>query len=107
MFATFDVDLSGTIDVDELRALMAELCVPVSEQELAAAMEVIDKDNSGTIGFEEFHRWLKAEGQHGGDGGVLPLLRMKKVLRDMLGRNNEQQTQRVLLLRKKAEVRMW
>jgi len=105
VFSTFDVDLSGSIDRDELRALMLELCIPVTEEDLEAAMKAIDTDGSGTIGFDEFHEWLKGHKSEAHQEALALLhLKSKKMLRDMFGHSVEAQTKRVLLLRKKSEV---
>lgn len=57
-FEIFDADGSGAIDIDELRLLMKELAVPMTEEELVAAMKVMDIDGGGDVDFAEFLFWF-------------------------------------------------
>ena len=57
VFQSFDRDGSGGIDVDELRLLLDELCVPMSPNELDFLMQSLDQDDSGTVDFDEFYEW--------------------------------------------------
>ena len=54
MFDLYDEDGSGGIDQFELRALMAQLGVDLSDDELAAMMLEADDDGSGDVDYEEF-----------------------------------------------------
>jgi hypothetical protein len=60
VFDTFDLDNSGFIDSNELNELLIEVGVKLSEDKLDEAIKVMDDDESGEIGFEEFHAWFKA-----------------------------------------------
>ena len=53
-FAAFDKDGGGTIDKDELRAVLESLGQKPTEAELQEMMSDVDKDGNGTIDFEEF-----------------------------------------------------
>ena len=54
-FALFDKDGGGTIDKDELRAVMAECGVmPNSEDEIEQLVDAADTDGDGQISFSEF-----------------------------------------------------
>jgi len=53
-FNSFDHDSSGTVDINELQALMLTLNERVSKEDLADLYKKLDKNQSGTIDFEEF-----------------------------------------------------
>merc|ERR1719164_153147 len=53
-FNLFDTDGSGTIDPKELKAAMQSLGFEAKNQTIYQMIADIDKDNSGTIDFEEF-----------------------------------------------------
>ncbi|KAH8069709.1 Ca2-binding protein [Aureococcus anophagefferens] len=53
-FNLFDTDGSGTIDPKELKAAMQSLGFEAKNQTIYQMIGDIDKDNSGTIDFEEF-----------------------------------------------------
>ena len=53
-FECFDLDNSGTIDKDELAALMGNLGVALGDQDLGRLHAQMDTDGDGTISFEEF-----------------------------------------------------
>ena len=54
MFRNFDRDNSGSLSLNELAGLLAELGVAVNENELIAMMKVIDTSKNGVIEFDEF-----------------------------------------------------
>eukprot|EP01063_Lacrimia_lanifica_P032721 TRINITY_DN5638_c0_g1_i1.p1 TRINITY_DN5638_c0_g1~~TRINITY_DN5638_c0_g1_i1.p1 ORF type:complete len:750 (+),score=226.12 TRINITY_DN5638_c0_g1_i1:140-2389(+) len=54
LFDTFDVDKSGTIDLDELRQVMWCLGACLSDEELSQLLSQIDLDQSGEVDREEF-----------------------------------------------------
>lgn len=54
VFNIFDADGSGGIDRDEMRQLMKKLAQSLTEEEISAMMEEVDKDGDGEISFEEF-----------------------------------------------------
>ncbi|MCK6545399.1 EF-hand domain-containing protein [Myxococcota bacterium] len=59
VFDHYDRDQSGTIERGELRALCEALGGPISDDELAAGLAVIDLDQNGRISFKEFARWWR------------------------------------------------
>eukprot|EP00798_Chlamydomonas_sp_ICE-L_P026149 gene26149-11873_t len=60
-FQFFDKDGSGDISVAELRTTMHELGDLLTEEEIAAFMEIMDVNNDGMIGYEEFINTLKTQ----------------------------------------------
>ena len=83
MFELYDDDGSGGIDQHELRALMAQLGVDLTDQELSAMIAEADVDGDGDIDYEEFvalFKGIKVSGEE------------KK--------KNQQQQKRVVLQRK-------
>jgi len=61
IFRKYDADGGGTIDKDELRVLLTDLKVPMSDEELEELMDELDEDGGGDIGFEEFYNWFVRE----------------------------------------------
>jgi len=53
-FAAYDTDKSGSIEIDELQCIMAELGEPLSGSELKKLLANFDKDNNGTLDLVEF-----------------------------------------------------
>jgi len=53
-FVAFDKDKSGTIDVWELRQVLADMGQAPTEEELFAMMAEVDDNMSGSIDFPEF-----------------------------------------------------
>eukprot|EP00948_MAST-09A_sp_MAST-9A-sp1_P002056 g2056.t1 len=61
-FEKYDLDSSGTIDTKEMKYLLRdELCQPVSKEDIALAIEVMDANKNGTVEFEELLRWYSIE----------------------------------------------
>jgi hypothetical protein len=54
IFEDFDLDHSGTVDVEELGSAFARLGVEMQEAEVRKFMGEFDSDGSGLIEFEEF-----------------------------------------------------
>jgi len=54
LFKSFDADSSGSITVDELAQVLAQLGTPTSKEKLTAMMSAADEDGSNTIDFDEF-----------------------------------------------------
>ncbi|KAJ0407684.1 hypothetical protein ATCC90586_001866 [Pythium insidiosum] len=68
-FAHYDADGSGAIDARELRALVSDLGGFLTDQDLAAALVVLDKDGDGCIDEAEFAAWWLAQNDDlDGDG---------------------------------------
>jgi len=53
-FREFDKDGSGSIDRSELRNAMREYNCEISEEEIDRLLQIVDKDESGSINYEEF-----------------------------------------------------
>ena len=53
-FLMYDEDESGTIDVSELRSLIALLGQPLPQEQIRQLAQNMDEDGSGDIGFHEF-----------------------------------------------------
>ena len=54
LFFRFDPDNEGSISTQELRYVLSNLPVKVSEEELNAMLEAGDVNKDGKISFEEF-----------------------------------------------------
>ena len=61
IFRKFDEDGSDSIDRNEMRVLLDELKVPVTDDELAELIKKLDGDGGGEIEFEEFYNWFVME----------------------------------------------
>jgi EF-hand domain pair len=59
IFKLFDRDGSGTIDIQEMRAVLNELGKKVDNKELEKLMNDLDNDGSGEIDFEEFLKGME------------------------------------------------
>jgi hypothetical protein len=82
-FALFDTDGDGSIGVDELQMLAAQLGLPVEDGMLQEVMAGIDEDGSGEITLDEFTEWwLKAQLTNTKAGDTLVIL--KEHARSML-----------------------
>ena len=57
-FEMYDEDASGSIDKDEFRQILVELCISMTEVEMDRALKDIDEDGSGEIELGEFQHWL-------------------------------------------------
>jgi len=56
-FRKFDKDNSGAIDKAELKQLMSDLGVQLTEDAVKVAMKDLDMNHDGVIDLEEFQRW--------------------------------------------------
>ena len=56
LFEKHDVDGSGSLDLDEFVALIYELNLGLSNDELVQVKELVDTDGSGTVAWNEFSR---------------------------------------------------
>jgi hypothetical protein len=102
-FEGFDIDSSNSIDADEFAAVMKELCVPMTEEQLGDAMGHIDDDGSGQLNFDEFYEWWTSpdfQNQHKDKLDTFKL-QFGKAFRDVLGRSAVSEAERMM----EAEVR--
>ena len=60
-FNLFDSDHSGTIDIEELKQALSNLGIDAKNQTLQNMMNDIDKNQSGTIDFDEFIEMMAAK----------------------------------------------
>jgi len=59
VFDIFDMDKSGNVDLHELGGLMQALGISLEADEKTCMMKEFDKDNSGSISFDEFWTYMK------------------------------------------------
>lgn len=65
-FEMFDADGGGSIDACETRALLQELGVEMSEEQVLEEVNLIDADGNGDIDLREFtQRWQSQDGVEG------------------------------------------
>ena len=60
-FGLFDADGGGSIDVNELGAVMKSLKIEVTDEETKAMVAEVDADRSGNIDFDEFCELMRKE----------------------------------------------
>merc|ERR1712228_440386 len=53
-FWDLDVDNTGTLDLNEMRALMQKLHLPITNDQVRKVMMRVDLDQSGQVSFQEF-----------------------------------------------------
>ena len=62
-FDLYDVDGSGSIDVEELQPLLSSLCVPIpSKSNMTQLLAEMDESGDGSIDYEEFIQWYEQTG---------------------------------------------
>lgn len=69
-FDLFDVDGSGSIDVEEMEEAMKALGVNVTKNEIKKMMDSVDEDKSGMVSYEEFKLLMCGKLSTEGDGDV-------------------------------------
>merc|ERR1711884_436265 len=60
-FRIYDKDGQGFITMDSLRALIAELLSPLTDEELDGIIAELDEDGSGTMDFDEFCEMMMSQ----------------------------------------------
>merc|ERR1711973_396110 len=60
-FRIYDKDGQGFITMDTLRALIAELLAPLTDEELDGIIAELDEDGSGTMDFDEFCEMMMSQ----------------------------------------------
>lgn len=60
IFDKFDVDSSGSIDIQELQKMALEFGVYLAGDSLNVAMRTIDRNGNGSITYDEFVNWFKS-----------------------------------------------
>ena len=60
-FAKYDIDRSGTIDINEFDFLLKDLGIEPNEERKREAFALLDLDNNGVINFEEFGIWWRRD----------------------------------------------
>lgn len=49
VFSMFDADAGGTINREEMRNCVDELCIPMDDDELTQVMKEVDEDETGEV----------------------------------------------------------
>jgi hypothetical protein len=57
VFKKYDTDESGTIEKDELAAMMADMGNPLTDEQVTTALKDLDANGDGVVDFEEFTQW--------------------------------------------------
>lgn len=57
LFSRFDQTGDGEVDIEEFRTILASLGETPTDEVLSLDFAVIDKDEDGKVGFEEFKAW--------------------------------------------------
>ena len=63
IFRKFDEDGSDSIDRNELRILLDELQVPMTDDELSGLIQRLDSNGGEEIEFDEFYHWFVSEAE--------------------------------------------
>lgn len=66
VFAKFDKDSSGQIDLQELQTMCGELGKTLTDAQAAAALSEMDLDENGQVNFDEFLAWYTSKPGLGG-----------------------------------------
>eukprot|EP00927_Polykrikos_kofoidii_P039339 TRINITY_DN33745_c0_g1_i1.p1 TRINITY_DN33745_c0_g1~~TRINITY_DN33745_c0_g1_i1.p1 ORF type:complete len:980 (+),score=208.29 TRINITY_DN33745_c0_g1_i1:118-3057(+) len=69
-FKQWDVDGDGKIAREELASMMRSLNANLTDEELDVVFQQVDSDNSGTIDYSEFVKWVLNVGGFQGVNGV-------------------------------------
>ncbi|GMH46485.1 hypothetical protein TrRE_jg305, partial [Triparma retinervis] len=85
-FDHLDEDKSGEVDVDELADPLLSTGIASTIKEVQELIRVVDKDDSGEIGFEEFLKVMQPKGKQRGGGQALgetnPIAQLQKIQKE-------------------------
>merc|ERR1711871_249731 len=103
-FELFDTDGSGSIDRGELKHVIHELGVDMSNREIGEAMEIMDEDKNGVADYEEFAKWFGNLHKHGVKAAAIRIkLKGKKFFRDLFGFSARTHTKQAMLAKVRRE----
>jgi len=99
VFEMFDADAGGTIDKEEFRNCIDELCIPMDDGELDATMKDVDGDDSGEVEFEEFYGWYEKNSAAAMKGKMMGGMALKfaKAMRNYNGESVREEAKRLIL----------
>ena len=61
LFASYDADGSGRIDVKEFGEIMRDMAIPIKPQRLQESFDAIDADKTGTLDYNELRLIFRDE----------------------------------------------
>ncbi|GMH51252.1 hypothetical protein TrST_g10856 [Triparma strigata] len=99
VFSMFDADAGGTINRDEMRNCVDELCIPMDDDELTQVMKEVDEDETGEIDFEEFFGWYQKNAGAATKGKAMGSMALKfaKAMRQYNGESVREEAKRLIL----------
>eukprot|EP00940_MAST-03C_sp_MAST-3C-sp2_P000896 g896.t1 len=85
-FEIYDVDCSNTINIEEFKCILEDLCIPV--QNAQREFEALDASHEGKITFEFFYNWYRTKSEaYSKSNGLLRMrLKMKKKTSSLNGK---------------------
>lgn len=87
VFAKYDKDKSGAIDIKELQTMISELGGTATEEEIKAAMVELDTNKDGTCCFPEFKKfWCSSSNLGGHNSMMLNFLKFKMKATSMMSK---------------------
>jgi len=106
VFEMFDADAGGTINEEEFRNCIDELCIPMDDDELKTVMKEVDGDESGEIEFEEFFGWYDKNAKSAGKGKMMGSMALKfaKAMRNYNGESVREEAKRLILACAEREI---
>ena len=57
VFQKFDIDQSGTIELNELHCMFKAHGIEISKNELKSLFQIVDTDGSGSLSLDEFKKF--------------------------------------------------
>ncbi len=99
IFSAFDADGSGYINKDEMRTILQDMCVPMTELQLNDLMQNMDTDGNGEVDFEEFWSWYVENAQAFKIEalGSTTHLFVSKLYNSIVGGRSQKEAERVIL----------